>query len=122
MDRPSIHYTRRYCFFQIFQHSLQNLPMSMSRTCQVHVGKNLSMSQSFTFKRIDKVKYYIKIKTYNTIILKFWNKNNIKCLIYIRLMLYIRNDDLCITQDYAFILKALFPFKSIISMGGLILY
>jgi len=35
------------------------------------VGNSLSVSQSFTLNRIDKVKHYIRIKTHNTIILRF---------------------------------------------------
>jgi len=48
----------------------------------------ISVSQSPTLNRIDKVKHYIKIKIYNTIILKFWYKTGVKCLIYIILMSY----------------------------------
>jgi len=36
----------------------------------------------------DKVKHYIRIKTHNAIVLSFFCKSDIKCLIYIRLMLY----------------------------------
>jgi len=49
---------------------------------QMWVKKN----QSLTLDRKDKVKHYIRIKTHNTIALRFWYKNGVKYLICIGLM------------------------------------
>jgi len=56
--------------------------------CLAFVGNSPSISQS-TLDRINKVKQYIKIKTYNTISLRFWGKSGIKCLTCVRLMSHI---------------------------------
>ena len=53
------------------------------------VGNSLSAIQSLTLDRIDKVKHYIRIKTHNTIVLRFWDKNGVKWLICVRPMSYI---------------------------------
>ena len=42
--------------------------------------------KSFILDKINKVKHYIRIKTHNTIVLRFWCKTDIKCLICIKPM------------------------------------
>jgi len=41
------------------------------------VGNYLSMSQSTTFDRKDKIKHYIRWKTYKPIALRFWVKSGV---------------------------------------------
>jgi len=53
------------------------------------VGNSLNMSESSTLDTIDKVKHYIRIKTHNTITLRFLDKSNIKRLICVRPISYI---------------------------------
>ena len=43
---------------------------------------------------MDKVKYYIRIKTHNTIVLRFWNKSDVKYFICVKLISYIQNHNL----------------------------
>jgi len=52
------------------------------------IGNNPSVSQNLILDRKDKVKHYIRIKTHNTIALKFWCKTGVKYLISVRLMSY----------------------------------
>jgi len=51
------------------------------------VENSRSVSQNLTLDRIDKVKHYIRIKTHN-IVVRFWGKSGVKCVICVRLMLY----------------------------------
>jgi len=42
--------------------------------------RNINMSLSFTLVRNEKVEYYIKIKVYKFIILKFWVESGVNIL------------------------------------------
>jgi len=44
---------------------------------QIIVGNSLSVSQSPTLDRKDKVKHYIRIKAHNNIALRFWCKSGV---------------------------------------------
>jgi len=60
----------------------------MKEAGELNVGNSPSVSQSHTLDRKDKVKHYIRIKTHNTIALRFWGKSGVKCLICVRLISY----------------------------------
>jgi len=45
----------------------------------------VSVSQSPTLHKIDKVKYYIRINAYNIIVFKFLGKSSVKYLVYINM-------------------------------------
>jgi len=47
------------------------------------------VNQNLTLDRIEKVQYYIKIKIHKTIILRFWDKNDVKLFICVKLIPYI---------------------------------
>ena len=59
-----------------------------TRAWRLCVGNSLSVSQSPTLDRKDKVKHYIRIKTQNNIALRFWCKSGVWGLICVRLMSY----------------------------------
>jgi len=61
----------------------------MKSTKYLPIRNSPSLSQSFRFDRIDKVKHYIRTKTHNLIALNFWVKSGVKYLICVRLMSYI---------------------------------
>jgi len=74
-------------------HLKGNIPYEKRKKKGTHpweeiVRNSPSVSQSLTLDRKYKVKHYIKIKTHNTIDLRFWCKTHVKCLICARLMPY----------------------------------
>jgi len=58
-------------------------------TTSISVKNNPSVSQSLTSSKKDKVKCYIRLKTYDHIALRFWIKSGVKCFMCVRLMSFI---------------------------------
>ena len=53
------------------------------------VRNSSSMNQNFKLNILDKVKHYIKVKTRNIIVLKFYDKSSVKYLIYVKPISYV---------------------------------